>query len=86
MAVTDGGTAFPSLVRFDQFDECAGKYRDEYAPHGGMTLRDYFAGQALAGIYANSREDYAATTRKDRAVEAYRCADAMLAERAKVSQ
>jgi hypothetical protein len=46
-----------------------------------MTLRDYFAGQALAGLWANPREDYAGTTREDKAVESYRQADAMLAAR-----
>lgn len=47
----------------------------------GMSLRDYFAGQALAGISANPREDYSGTTRDDKANESYRQADAMLAAR-----
>jgi hypothetical protein len=45
----------------------------------GMTLRDYFAGQALAGITANKQYDslsFALATG-----DAYRYADAMLAER-----
>lgn len=46
----------------------------------GMTLRDYFAGQALAGMLANSRDwDEAGT--HECAASAYRYADAMLAER-----
>lgn len=46
-----------------------------------MSLRDWFAGQALAGMCANSAWDgvsWASTT-----LAAYDAADAMLAERAK---
>jgi len=43
-----------------------------------MSLRDYFAGQALAGLYANAKEDWNAETV---AACAYDTADAMLAER-----
>ena len=46
-----------------------------------ISLRDYFAGQALAGISANPREDYSGTTRDDKANESYRQADAMLVAR-----
>ncbi len=47
----------------------------------GMNLRDWFAGQALAGILSNpeSSECHIAAT----AETAYRLADAMLKERAK---
>lgn len=45
----------------------------------GMTLRDYFAGQALAGSLANTD----APTPEVEAQWAYEIADAMLAERAK---
>jgi hypothetical protein len=52
---------------------------------GGMTLRDYFAGQALAGFCVSPVEDAAITQWKfdviARAADA--AADAMLAERAK---
>lgn len=58
----DGGPAFP----------LADGTRDD---EGGMSLRDYFAGQALIA-YASSDEENAARN-------AYRCADAMLRERAK---
>lgn len=46
--------------------------------HSGMTLRDWFAGQALAGLSVNfsDGEDYDHV-----AVTAYRQADAMLAAR-----
>jgi hypothetical protein len=51
--------------------------------HGGMTLRDYFAGQALAGMLSRDaleREGYEASWFAD---WAYGVADAMLAARAK---
>jgi hypothetical protein len=46
-----------------------------------VELRDYFAAAVLQGIYSNAREDYAATTKEDRAVEAYIVADCMLKAR-----
>lgn len=56
-----------------------------FCVHGtsGLSIRDYFAAAALQGMYANPREDYAATTREDKVLEAYRAADDMLAERSK---
>jgi hypothetical protein len=46
----------------------------------GMSLRDWFAGQALTGFAANTVDDkYTAQLAKS----AYAIADAMLAERAK---
>jgi hypothetical protein len=50
--------------------------------HSGMWLRDWFAGQALAGILASEPEDVAYATNVA-AERAYRFADAMLAERSK---
>jgi len=48
--------------------------------HEEITLRDYFAAAALTGLLAYYRED---TDAHDCAAEAYRQADAMLAEREK---
>ena len=50
--------------------------------HEGMTLRDYFAGQALAGLagMGAASEDMEAC---DQAWFAYEIADAMLKERSK---
>ena len=47
----------------------------------GMSLRDYFAGQALAAIATNPR-----IGSKDLAGGAYLIADAMLAERARAGE
>lgn len=52
----------------------------QYA-HDGMSLRDWFAGQALQGMQASAA--YEITPYKQRALEAYELADAMLAERSK---
>ena len=49
----------------------------------GMTLRDYFAGQALAGMMANSAEVVYYKPPSDVANVCYQFADAMIAERAK---
>ena len=46
--------------------------------HHGMTLRDWFAGQALAGLIADPSRDGSAD---DRARYAYAYADAMLKAR-----
>lgn len=46
----------------------------------GMTLRDYFAGQALAGIASDPTIDISTT---ERAEWSYRMADAMIAYRCK---
>jgi hypothetical protein len=68
--INDGGPAFPS----DNFGQPS---------HAGMTLRDWFAGQALAGICAPLYDDESPTIWKHRefAKGAYMFADAMLAAR-----
>ena len=67
--LTDGGPAFPT-VKSDWDDD--GKPFNFSV--GGMSLRDYFAGQALAGICARHDYDY----RQTYAERAYELADAML--------
>lgn len=62
--IEDGGSAFPC-----EGGENSGLYADP-----GMTLRDWFAGQALASFGQGDTE-------KDRAAFAYRIADAMIAQR-----
>jgi len=61
----DGGPAFPTATLAQKTE-------------GGMTLRDYFAGQALAGILSSASFG---DTRDWLPQKAYALADAMLAER-----
>jgi hypothetical protein len=63
-----GGHAFPTL--FIEPEHGSG--------YAGMTLRDWFAGQALSNMYTHEAEDSTAVARW-----AYQIADAMLAERSK---
>ena len=65
----DGGPAFPDAVAVSP---SGGVY---YGTSAGMSLRDWFAGQALAGL-CTSNPGYAAK-------QAYQHADAMIAERDK---
>jgi hypothetical protein len=63
-----GGPAFPT-IKWD-------------APQG-MSLRDWFAGQALMGLIAGRNYDMSTPHVVDRAGDAYTIADAMIAEREK---
>lgn len=47
----DGGTAFPALEKFEQYDSDKAGYVTVYHAAGGMTLRDYFA----AAVQADDR-------------------------------
>ena len=52
--MTDGGPAFPVSTRSCVSDSGYGHQDSESTwQFGGMSLRDYFAGQALQGIVAN---------------------------------
>lgn len=62
---TDGGPAF-------------GSGNPTHGGFPGMSLRDWFAGQALAGLYASGPHD---CDQHGMAHDAYLAADAMLAER-----
>ncbi len=73
-SINDGGPAFP--------------VPDTYHPNGqvqygssGMSLRDWFAGQALCGIMASGKGT--SNVEVWGAPHAYALADAMLAERAR---
>jgi hypothetical protein len=65
--IDDGGSAFPIPA-----------VPGEHNAYWGMTLRDYFAGQALAGIAAR---DNNCVLFQASACEAYRFADAMIKAR-----
>ena len=70
--VKDGGAAFPN----------PGSTDGSLYPELGMSLRDWFAGQALAGLCANvAWNGLGAAGIKVRAIDAYSIADAMLAAR-----
>ena len=69
--INDGGPAFPPTLRPN--NGC------NYVELGGMTLRDWFAGQALATLSNVSTRDQV----KAVANMAYALADALLAARAK---
>lgn len=75
MSVPYRGPVFPDF----KADHCGGAANTTFSPVGGLSLRDYFAGQALAGLML--REAY--TSPGNRAGVAYEFADAMLAEREK---
>ena len=72
--INDGGPAFPCPpIRWTNKD---GSESVAIMPEG-MTLRDWFAGQALTSHWASDYSPMKA------AEQAYKYADAMLAERAK---
>lgn len=78
--IKDGGAAFPGASVY------AGE-EHKFVNIGGMTLRDYFAGQALAGMMSGlepCRDDCRCKSHVPDAryaEEAYDVADAMLAQR-----
>lgn len=67
--INDGGPAFPLI----------NEHTHPTTINNGMTLRDYFAGQALAGILVSRKFTEAST--KDIVENAFWYADAMLDER-----
>ena len=75
----DGGPAFPTRGE-DFVDGPQGRMPQSawgMEPKSGMSIRDWFAGQALAGWVACLGEH------SEAAQQCYHLADAMLAERAK---
>ncbi len=70
--INDGGPAFPVPPDEGQWDQ---------SHYHGMSLRDWFAGEALCGFFANS--DLTEVPTDSVATNCYAAADAMLRERAK---
>jgi hypothetical protein len=74
--INDGGPAFPAQP-IHHFPDGITMSQNQ----GGMTLRDYFAGQALAGMLINYTTQKFGVGEQTCAKGAYEFADAMLAAR-----
>lgn len=80
----DGGNAFPAFAEDRVYVNDADRAGHlAYVPVGGMSLRDYFAGQALAGMLAKATEGTFSNAKGVAlaAAYAYEYADAMLKAR-----
>lgn len=65
---------FPDYhVEYAEHDEGQHPYIARLTPEGGLSLRDFFAGQALSGLLASGRNN-------DLAAASYAIADRMLEE------
>ena len=74
---SDGGPAFPVECSMHPDGRLVGTQTSPVSGwETGMSLRDYFAGQALAGLLTHAMRTPAEASR-----EAYQLADAMLAAR-----
>jgi hypothetical protein len=81
MKTTDGGPAFPRSASDARnvFGEMSGN-----STYPGMTLRDWFAGQAIMGLMCRETfESGSSEVFSDNALAAYNVADAMLEIREK---
>ena len=74
----NGGPAFP-LIDDQVLNSRHGCYQREV--HAGMTLRDWFAGQAIIGLAANDMRSEEAHDFSVWATNAYALADAMIEAR-----
>lgn len=74
----DGGPAFPRPASTDEHSQPCNVFVEQ----AGMSLRDWFAGNALASILQDRAIwDSIRSEREDIACKLYQWADAMLAER-----
>lgn len=86
MSRDDGGPAFPATLWHEVENPESAVRNLESTTFPGMSLRDWFAGQALAGELASQNPECAYAGCEGAAEVsswAYSVADAMLAERAK---
>jgi len=85
----NGGSAYPGFDYLPGYGsqvpvDLPNGHREWMQFSVGMSLRDYFAGQALIGHLSNqSTTDHPAFDRHSFAQECYLMADAMIAERSK---
>ena len=79
-----GGPVYPMFVKGGAQPFVGGMtlYTEDYH-HPGMSLRDWYAGQALSGLLVNRPEDIPSQVVDGYTRLAYQLADAMLAERDK---
>lgn len=76
--IKDGGPAFPQPML--DIPNHGPTFPGQIAANvSGMTIRDWFAGQALAGLVFHN--EFGAISDRNMAIGAYDIADAMLAER-----
>lgn len=86
MSKNNGGPAFP-VQGFEYLNDAnpADPERVVHAPYPGMTLRDYFAAKAMQAVISYGVEKFTfqegETPGQMAARQAYKTADAMLAER-----
>jgi hypothetical protein len=77
------GSAFPVLAGYEKVFDSDKEYQRAHYEETGKTLRDDFAGQALAAVI-NGRGHFDGSGDKEYIAEwAYKIADAMIAERKK---
>lgn len=79
MTKDTGGSAFPKPYKMETSGPNNGEFH--YRGDDGMTLRDYFAGQALQGLLASPNTRNANNFFNEIADDCYATADAMLAAR-----
>ena len=77
--IDDGGPAFPTLEQKTSYKHSE-QGVDYMSLEGGMSLRDWFAGQALAGLAAIFHGT--PSLADEAALRAYQTADAMIRARA----
>lgn len=81
MSKTDGGAAFPRPYP-DGAEVRPSEALEFIAHHAGMTVRDWFAGQALVGLCSHAASDYTKGPCNAALVErSFVLADAMIAAR-----
>ena len=82
-------SAFPEIYTDEEWSETHNNFKRDTYSCGGMTLRDYFAGQALSGLCVMAipgSHNSCANMIEEQVPTAYKIADAMLLEREKTNE